>query len=68
YFGGGVTCNKALKEMFKNKNLDIELFWPKKDLSLDNAAMIAGLGYHKYKKVLKSDKLDILAEPTISSF
>ncbi|NGX50019.1 MAG: tRNA N6-adenosine threonylcarbamoyltransferase [Candidatus Anoxychlamydiales bacterium] len=68
YFGGGVTCNRALKEMFQNKNLNLDLFWPKKDLSLDNAAMIAGLGYHKYKKVLKSDKLDILAEPTISSF
>jgi len=68
YFGGGVTCNKSLKEMFENQNLKIDLFWPKKDLSLDNAAMIAGLGYHKYKKVLKSDKLDILALPTISSF
>ncbi|NGX34083.1 MAG: tRNA N6-adenosine threonylcarbamoyltransferase [Candidatus Anoxychlamydiales bacterium] len=68
YFGGGVTCNNSLKEMFEKQNLDLKLFWPKKDLSLDNGAMIAGLGFHKYKKVLKSDKLDVLAQPTISSF
>ncbi len=68
YFGGGVTCNNTLKEMFQNKNINIKLVWPEKDLSLDNAAMIAGLGYHKYKKELKSEKFDILAQPTISSF
>ncbi|NGX63935.1 MAG: tRNA N6-adenosine threonylcarbamoyltransferase [Candidatus Anoxychlamydiales bacterium] len=66
YFGGGVTNNKTLREMFDKENLNIDLFWPQKDLSLDNAAMIAGLGYHKFKKENKSDRLDILAHPSCS--
>jgi len=68
YFGGGVTNNQTLKEMFKAKNLKISLFWPKAGLSLDNAAMIAGLGFHKFKKRLKSDALDLNAETSISNF
>ena len=46
--GGGVTCNKRLKEMFAEANSEIEYYWPAAGLSLDNAAMIAGLGYQKF--------------------
>ena len=69
FLGGGVTNNNKLKEMFfKEVNRDISLNWPEKDLSLDNAAMIAGLGYHKFKKTLTSDSLDIEAKTSMSSF
>lgn len=66
YFGGGVSNNQALKEMFeliKDKPL---LFWPKQGLSLDNAAMIAGLGFHKFKKSFKSDELSVQPQPICS--
>lgn len=67
YFGGGVTNNRTLKDMFEKEKTNLLLFWPPKGLSLDNAAMIAGLGYHKFKKNFKSDNLNIQAE-TVSSF
>lgn len=67
YFGGGVSNNQTLKDMFEQINDKPKLFWPAKGLSLDNAAMIAGLGFHKFKKSFKSDNLDLNAE-TVSSF
>jgi len=45
--------------MFKTTNSDISTYWPQKNLSLDNAAMIAGLGYHKFKKNLSSTSLNV---------
>lgn len=48
YLGGGVTNSQTLQEMFKG--LDYPVYFPPKGLSLDNGAMIAGLGYHVYKK------------------
>ncbi|MFZ0566035.1 MAG: tRNA (adenosine(37)-N6)-threonylcarbamoyltransferase complex transferase subunit TsaD [Chlamydiales bacterium] len=47
--GGGVSQNRCLREMFEEKAF-CPIFWPPKGLCLDNAAMIAGLGYHKYIK------------------
>lgn len=49
-FGGGVTCNQKLKRMFVEANPHLNYLWPPKGLSLDNAAMIAGLGYHRFLK------------------
>jgi N6-L-threonylcarbamoyladenine synthase len=49
-FGGGVTNNKHLRKMFADAAPDLDLLWPSVGLSLDNAAMIAGLGYHQYMK------------------
>ena len=46
YLGGGVTQNKKLREKLAAR-LKLPLYWPRADLCLDNAAMIAGLGYHK---------------------
>lgn len=48
YLGGGVTCNKALREKFKNA--PCPAYFPRKGLECDNAAMIAGLGMHLFFK------------------
>jgi len=56
-FGGGVTNNSRLKEMFTEQAVNYTLCWPSFGLSLDNAAMIAGLGFHQYKKRGASDDL-----------
>lgn len=47
-FGGGVTNNQKLRELFKKADPHLNYYWPALGLSLDNAAMIAGLGYHQY--------------------
>ena len=43
--GGGVTHNQRLKELLEEASAPV--YWPGPGLSLDNAAMIAGLGYHQ---------------------
>lgn len=50
--GGGVAANSRLRFKLNNeaKNLKINVFIPKMSLCTDNAAMIAGLGYHKSRK------------------
>lgn len=59
-FGGGVTCNQKLREMFEEASAGKHLLlWPPVGLSLDNAAMIAGLGYHKYLSKGAGDSLDL---------
>lgn len=49
--GGGVAANSALREqlMERSKQDGIKVFFPKVSLCLDNAAMIAGLGYQMIK-------------------
>lgn len=47
-FGGGVTNNQALRQMFQKALPKSTLLWPSKGLSLDNAAMVAGLAYHQF--------------------
>jgi len=44
--GGGVSMNQRLRAMYAQATLPV--FWPPAGLSLDNAAMIAGLGYHTF--------------------
>lgn len=66
YLGGGVTNNQKLREMFQQKQLPIPVFWPEAGLSLDNAAMIAGLGYQKFFKNKLSDPWDLKAHPRIA--
>ena len=58
-FGGGVTNNRALREMVALRASGKQVFWPPAGLSLDNAAMIAGLGYHRYMKQGCGDPLDL---------
>jgi N6-L-threonylcarbamoyladenine synthase len=57
--GGGVSSNTYLKEIFEKEFSTTPLFWPPKKLALDNAAMIAGLGYHKFLKKQTGDSLDL---------
>lgn len=45
YVGGGVSQNRRLRELLQG---DLPLFLPEPELCLDNAAMIAGLGYHLF--------------------
>lgn len=60
-FGGGVTNNFHLRKLFAQKAPHLTLRWPPKGLSLDNAAMIAGLGYHIYQRKGQSDDLNLAA-------
>jgi N6-L-threonylcarbamoyladenine synthase len=45
--GGGVSQNHYLRALLE-KESSLPIFWPLNNLSLDNAAMIAGLGYHTF--------------------
>lgn len=60
-FGGGVTNNKFLRKLMAEKAPHLKLLWPSVGLSLDNAAMIAGLGYHTFLKKGASDSFDFEA-------
>lgn len=59
YLGGGVSNNRRLREMFEEEELGIPIFWPDFGLSLDNAAMIAGLGFQKFIKKPIGDSLSL---------
>lgn len=62
YIGGGVSNNQRLRQMLSEKIPSMPTYWPSLGLSLDNAAMIAGLGAHIYLRDGKGDSLDL--EPT----
>lgn len=59
YCGGGVSNNQRLKELFNELGCPYPVYYPPKLLTLDNAAMIAGLGFHCYMKDKKGDGLDL---------
>lgn len=63
-FGGGVTNNKKLRNLFEKEALGYRLLWPAAGLSLDNAAMIAGLGFHKLQQKKGGDLLNFEAIAT----
>ncbi len=50
---GGVSANERLRELFLNdeklKMNKVKIYFPEKKLCGDNAAMVAGLGYHFFK-------------------
>ncbi len=50
--GGGVAANSELRNKLcsEAKKENIDIFFPDLDLCMDNAAIIAGLGYHLIKK------------------
>ncbi len=50
FVGGGVSNNQRLRHLLKERFHSLPLFFPQKGLSSDNAAMIAGLGYHIFKQ------------------
>ncbi len=55
--GGGVVMNNMLREKFQQHadSQGIACYFPPKTLCMDNAAMVAGLGYQLYKKGHQSD-------------
>jgi N6-L-threonylcarbamoyladenine synthase len=59
YCGGGVSNNLRLRGLFQEMNIPYPVFYPEKNMTLDNAAMIAGLGLHRYKKENKGDCFDL---------
>jgi N6-L-threonylcarbamoyladenine synthase len=61
--GGGVSCNQRLRALFQEKS-SLPVVFPAPGLSTDNAAMIAGLGYHVYQRQ-GGDRLDL--EPLITN-
>ena len=65
--GGGVSANKTLQEMLKNRatDKDIEVLFPADNTCTDNAAMVAAAGYRLYKEGVVNDySLD--AEPNLN--
>ena len=48
YVGGGVSRNLTLRKLFSELADAIPVYFPQDILCLDNAAMIAGLGYHQF--------------------
>lgn len=62
YVGGGVSNNQRLRALFTEAGLRPD--WPSFGLSLDNAAMIAGLGYWNYLDG-KDQGLALEANPTL---
>src|SRR5579862_293078 len=60
YCGGGVSNSTRLKDLFAEKNtVAVPLFFPPRELTTDNAAMIAGLGYHLFLQKKKGDSYDL---------
>lgn len=62
--GGGVSANLSLREKLnlKAEKESIEVVFPSLDLSVDNAVMVAGYGYHLYRLGQRSD-LSLKAQP-----
>lgn len=57
FLGGGVTANMRLREIMQETFPELPIYWPPGNLSLDNAAMIAGLGAKKFPQA--GDPLDL---------
>jgi N6-L-threonylcarbamoyladenine synthase len=55
--GGGVVANSRLREKFTQaqKTHNLRCYFPQKPLCMDNAAMVAGIGYQLFKKGFQSD-------------
>ena len=65
--GGGVACNRRLREMLKERAAcelpSLEVFCPPPLLCADNAAMSAGLAYHRLVRGERDD-WEMEADPT----
>ncbi len=64
--GGGVSANSRLRQLLKEETAihSIKLFIPPFELTTDNAAMIARLGYSLYKKGKRSE-YHMTADPSL---
>jgi len=62
-FGGGVSSNSLLRDLLgRHAPPTFQIHFPRRDLCLDNGAMIAGLGYHVYRASGPS-KYDLIPRP-----
>lgn len=59
-FGGGVACNQTLQKKVSSQ-IQVPAYFPSKELATDNAAMIAGLAFHK-----PVSSLEVEAKPRVS--
>ena len=48
-YGGGVSANSMIRERFKSNMKSVNHYFPRLEYTTDNAAMIAIVGYLKYK-------------------
>jgi N6-L-threonylcarbamoyladenine synthase len=65
FLGGGVTQNQRLRDLLATSNIPV--YFPPAGLSLDNAAMIAGLGYHLFlQNGRQGDGLDLDPTPRMA--
>jgi N6-L-threonylcarbamoyladenine synthase len=62
YLGGGVICNMTLRDRLLHELKEISFIFAPKSLCLDNGAMIAGLGFDRFKLQNKGDELDLLPQ------
>ena len=64
---GGVAANSALRLAFeeRGKSLGIEVFFPSRPLSTDNAAMIAAAAYARFKAGILAGA-DLNADPALT--
>lgn len=63
FLGGGVCANQRLRQIMNETFPNLPISWPPGNLSLDNAAMIAGLGAKKV--LLGADPLDLEVQTRI---
>ncbi len=62
---GGVASNGRLRKMLEEERSDEKIFIPSPALCTDNAAMIAGIGYHYYRLGRTDDlSVDVTARVT----
>ena len=62
--GGGVAANEVLRSELidRSRELSIPVFFPQKNLSVDNGAMIAAAAFYNFKKI---DPLKLSANPAL---
>lgn len=68
YLGGGVVCNHMLRAYLQEKLPDIDFVFADKQLCIDNAAMIAGLGFHRFFMPAGSDSWDLMPQTRTPQF
>ncbi len=62
---GGVAANRRLREMMQQTKMDYEnIIFPSPLLCTDNAAMVAGMGYHYFIRGINDD-LSVDAQPRV---
>ena len=60
-FGGGVSANSGIRNYFLELKENLNIFFPKNQYTTDNAAMIAMVGYLKFKEK-KFSKLELASK------